>query len=172
MEPKALVAYASKYGSTREVAEAVTAALCECALDAESRPMREVRSLDGYGLVVLGAPLYMLRWHGDALRFLALHRQALIGRPVAVFALGPFHDEPKEWQEVAKELDKELARFPWFKPVARQVFGGKFDPATLVFPWKLIPALRHMPPSDIRDWTAIHAWAKDLTGKFQPAVAQ
>ena len=32
----------------------------------------------------------------------------------------------------------------------------------------LIPALRRMPPNDVRDWTAIHAWASGLAGKLQP----
>lgn len=52
--------------------------------------------------------------------------------------------------------------FPWFEPVAIEVFGGKFDPATLRFPYNLIPALKHMPANNIRDWTAIRAWASGL----------
>jgi menaquinone-dependent protoporphyrinogen oxidase len=37
----------------------------------------------GYGLAVLGAPLYSGRWHRDAHRFLKRHRQELAGVPVA-----------------------------------------------------------------------------------------
>ena len=29
----------------------------------------------------------------------------------------------------------------------------------------LIPALRRMPPSDVRDWTAIRTWASGLAGE-------
>ena len=81
---------------------------------------------------------------------------------MAVFALGPFHEDAKEFQDARAQLDKELLKFPWFAPVAIEIFGGKFDPATLRFPMNLIPALKQMPASDIRDWTAIRAWASDL----------
>jgi menaquinone-dependent protoporphyrinogen oxidase len=111
---------------------------------------------------VLGAPLYMFRWHKDAKSFLSRHRQALTQRPVAVFALGPFQDVPKDWQDVRANFDKQLAEFPWFAPVALEIFGGKFDPAKLDFPYSLVPGLKKMPVSDIRDWTAIRAWANGL----------
>jgi len=168
MSSSILVGYATKYGSTQEVAEAIAATLREGGLDVDLQPMRAVRALEGYGGVVLGAPLYMFRWHKDATSFLSRHRQALMERPVAVFALGPFEDAPKDWQEVRAELDKELAKFSWFAPVAVEVFGGKFDPAKLTFPYNLVPGLKKMPVSDIRDWTAIRAWASSLPAKLRP----
>jgi menaquinone-dependent protoporphyrinogen oxidase len=133
--------------------------------------MRDVRTLEGYRAVVLGAPLYMFHWHKDALHFLARHREALTTRPVAIFALGPLHAEEKEFQEVRKQLEKELAKFPWLTPEAIEIFGGKFDPEKLTFPHNLIPALKNMPASDIRDWTAVRAWASNLATQFQPALA-
>ncbi len=177
MEIKVLVAYASTHGSTREVAEAVTATLRDHGLTVDLQPARDVRTLAGYGAVVLGAPLYMFHLHKDAPRFLSRHQKALAGLPVAVFAGGPFGEEAgapadgKEWQEVRKNLDQELAKFPWLKPVAVEVIGGKFDPSTLRFPWNLIPALRRMPPSDLRDWDAIRGWASMVAGQLQPTLA-
>jgi menaquinone-dependent protoporphyrinogen oxidase len=171
MEARVLVAFATRYGSTQEVAEAVAATLRERGLAVDIQPIRAVRTLEGYRAVVLGAPLYMFRWHKDALQFLARHREALTQRPVAIFALGPFHAEEKEFQEVREQLDKELAKFPWLTPAAIAIFGGKFDPEKLTFPHNLVPALKKMPASDIRDWTAIRAWASDLAAQFQPAMA-
>jgi len=130
-----------------------------------------VRTLDQYRAVVLGAPLYMFHWHKDALHFLSRHREALTQRRVAVFALGPFHAEEKEFQEARGQLDKELAKFPWLTPGAIEIFGGKFDPEKLTFPHNLVPALKNMPASDIRDWTAIRDWASDLAAQSQPALA-
>jgi len=171
MSPLVLVAYASRYGSTQEVAEAVAATLRAHGLEVDLQPMREVRSLERYGAVVLGTAIYMFRLHKDARHFLAQHREVLTERPVAVFAMGPFHDDEKEWQGVRAQLDKELAQFPWFTPVVHEVFGGKFDPANLRFPYNLVPALKQMPASDIRDWTAIRAWASNLAAKFQLALS-
>jgi hypothetical protein len=46
------------------------------------------------------------------------------------------------------------------------VFGGKFDPTKLRFPMNLIPALKKMPASDIRNWDTIRARASDLAAKL------
>ncbi len=60
----------------------------------------------------LGAPLYMGRWHRDARAFLRRHRDALAKRPLAVFALGPVKDEPKQWDGAEKQLYATLAQLP------------------------------------------------------------
>ena len=170
MSTSVLVGYATRYGSTQEVAEAVAATLRECGLAVDIQPMRQVRTLAGYSAVVLGAPLYMFRWHKDARRFLSRHRKALTERPVAVFALGPTHDpyDEEEWQDSRAQLDKELAKYPWFTPVALEMFGGKYDPTKLRFPINLLAGKE--PASDLRDWTAIRAWASNLAAKLEPAL--
>lgn len=172
MANSVLVTYASRSGSTREVAEAVAATLREHKLAVDIQPMKAVSGLDGYRAVVLGAPLFMGRWHQDARRFLSRHQDALEERPVAVFALGPMHNDEKEWQGVRGQLDRALTKVPRLKPIAIEVFGGKFDPALLGFPWKLLPGLKKIPPSDIRDWTAIRAWASNLVAKFQQELSE
>ncbi len=171
MAASVLVAYATRYGSTQEVAEAVVATLRERGLAVDIQSMRNVQTLDQYRAIVLGAPLYMFHWHKGALHFLARHRAALMQRPVAVFALGPFHAEEKEVQGAREQLHKELAKFPWLTPQVITIFGGKFDPQKLTFPHNLIPALKNMPASDVRDWTAIRAWANELAAQFQPVLA-
>jgi len=176
METKILMAYASKYGSTQEVAEAVAATLSESGLSVDLQPIRQVRTLAGYGAVVLGAPLYFGLWHKDALNFLSRNEDALRQRPVAIFALGPNSNDEKEMQGSRAQLDKELAKFSWLVPVVIEVFGGKF-PAKLRLPESLIaglPAspLHGMPASDVRDWTAIRAWANSLVQKLQPVISR
>src|SRR5512139_1991827 len=86
---KILLAYASRYGSTKEVAEIITNTMRECGLDVELQPVLEVKSLDNYEAVVLGAAIYNAHWHQDAHQFLSQHRENLRQRPVAIFALGP-----------------------------------------------------------------------------------
>mgnify|MGYP000082406068 FL=1 len=171
MSNKILVAFATRYGSTQGVAEKIAATLREQGLDVDLELLRQVKSLAEYSAVVMGAPLYMFHWHKDALHFLSQQRESLMKIPVAIFALGPWHNEEKEFQEVRAQLDKELAKFSWLTPQAVEIFGGKFDPNTLTFPHNLIPAIKNMPASDIRDWEKIRAWANELAERFQAVLA-
>jgi menaquinone-dependent protoporphyrinogen oxidase len=168
MEGKVLVAFASKYGSTREVAEAIAAVLCEDGLAADLQSMSKVRNLAPYSAAVLGAPLYIGHWHSDVARFLAKHQETLARKPSAFFTLGPTHLDEKEWQGVRIQLDQELAKYSWFMPAANELFGGKYDPAILRFPDSLLAGLPASPlhgllASDVRDWNAIRAWAHRLS---------
>jgi menaquinone-dependent protoporphyrinogen oxidase len=172
MSDSILVTFATRYGSTQEVAEQVAATLREGGLTVELAPMRQVRTLEGYRAVVLGAPLYIGSWPKDAQRFLAQHREELGQRPVAVFALGPTTSprDEADWQGARAQLDKELGKVPWLAPVALDLFGGKYDPARLRLTDRLLASLpasplHDVPASDARDWEAIRAWAKEVAAK-------
>jgi menaquinone-dependent protoporphyrinogen oxidase len=167
--PTILVTWATRYGSTEEVAHAIADDLLKQGLAVAAKPIAEVNSLDRYDAVVLGCALYIGHLHKDARRFLAEHRDELLRRPVGVFVLGPIHADAKEFAEAEKQMTKELARFPWFSPVAQRVIGGRFDPDKLGFPFSFLPALRKLPPNDARDWDAIHAWAGTLPNVLHPA---
>jgi menaquinone-dependent protoporphyrinogen oxidase len=169
MSTKILVAFATQYGSTKEVAEAIVSVLRENGIEADLRPLREVRTLNDYYALIIGSPLMMYRLHNDMHGFLSRHRQALLKLPVSVFALGPVHDphDAKEWQDSQSQLDKELAKLPWFKPVEIKLFGGRFDPKLLRFPMNKLAGPE--PATDIRDWEEIRAWAGALAKKVNPS---
>ncbi len=169
MAKSVLVAYATTYGSTEEVAEAVASTLRSSGLVAEMKPARQVRTLDGYDAVVLGAPLIIHRLHKDARGFLNRHKKALIALPVAILVLGPCKEprDEEEWQDCTAQFDKALAELDWLDPVAAELFGGRFDPALLKFPLNKMAGSE--PASDARDWIAIEAWAAGLAALLQPS---
>jgi menaquinone-dependent protoporphyrinogen oxidase len=172
MSASILVTYATRYGSTQEVAEAMAAAFRDCGLEVDLQPLRKVRTLERYSMVVLGAPLYIGRWHKQAHRFLEQHRAALAQQRVAVFALGPLHEAEEQWRAVRLQLDQALAKYPWLSPAAVAVFGGKYDPAKLRFPDNVlaiapVSPLYQIPACDLRDWAAIRLWAAGLAAKLE-----
>ncbi|HET8564501.1 MAG TPA: flavodoxin domain-containing protein [Candidatus Binatia bacterium] len=177
MKEKVLVAYASQYGSTQEVADAIAGTLRESNLAVDLEPMKKVKSLAEYGAIVLGAPIYLGVLHKDMQSFLALHQEALTQQPPAIYVLGPLSMDEKEWQECRAMLDKELAKFSWLSPLAVEMFGGKYNPARLNLPHRLLTSLpasplHGMPAKDLRDWTAIQNWGKSLVMKFQAALTE
>ena len=156
-----LVAYATTYGSTREVADAVATALAEDGYDAVVRAARDVRSLEEFSAVVLGGALYFFRWHKHARRFLSRHKNSLRNLPIAVFGMGPFNDVEEDYVSARRHLDRSLEKHAWLEPRAVGIFGGRFDPSGLKFPHNN-PAMKQIPAGDIRDWDAIRAWAEGL----------
>jgi menaquinone-dependent protoporphyrinogen oxidase len=168
MENLVLVAYATKYGSTEETARMVAATLEAEGLTVEVCAVADVKKWKPYSAVVLAAALYIGRLHKGARRFLADWREELTRIPVALMVPGPVEGDEKQRKSAQEQVDKELARVPWFHPVAQTVVAGKWDPAKLPFPFRW--TLRKVPASDARDWEAIRKWAREIADKLQPAV--
>ena len=156
MSARVLVAYATKHGSTREVAQAIAETLADAGLVAEVRPAAEVEEVEPYAAVVLGGSLYMTRWHADAVRFLRRHAPTLRGRALAVYAMGPLTLAEHDVAGAREQLERALRHVPEVEPAETAIFGGVIDPALLRFPFSLMPA------SDARDPEAIEAWARKV----------
>jgi len=158
-----LIAYATRFGSTQEVAEPIAATLRAAGLEVDIQPLQNVRQLDNYAAVVLGAAIYNARWHPDAHLFLSQHQNALSQQPVVIFTLGPLSSSEAAKRNSRRQLDRELAKYPWLKPLAVEIFAGKYDPSK--------PGMgffdRFVPASDHRDWDAIRAWSNTLPAQLQ-----
>ena len=160
-----LVAFASRYGSTQEAAETVADALRQAGLRVDFELMREVKSLEPYDAIVLGAAIYNTKWHPDAHEFLAQNEALLRQRPVAIFSLGPTTRNPAAKKRSLSQLDKELEKYPWLKPVALGMFVGKYDLSKM----GLGSVGRLIPLPDNRDPNAIHTWANTLPAQLEHA---
>jgi len=160
-----LLAYASRFGSTQEVAETIASTLSEAGLEVDLQPMQEVKSLDRYDAVVLGAAIYNAKWNVVAHQFAVQYQDTLAQLPVAIFTLGPLSRSDAAKRNSRRQLDNELAKYSWLKPVALEIFAGKYDPSK--------PGLgffdRFVPARDVRNWDAIRAWAKALPAQLQHA---
>ena len=160
-----LVAHATKFGSTREVAERIAARLRDHGLDVEESPARWVRTLDDHNAVVFGGALYMFRLIRPGRRFFSRHHARLSRMPVAVFGMGPLEDLEEHYVHARRHLDKTLAKYQQVSPVAVEIFGGVLNPEKLRFPYSN-PGMKAMPPVDLRDWKVIDAWADSLPQKL------
>jgi menaquinone-dependent protoporphyrinogen oxidase len=163
MTADVLVVYASKHGSTEQVARRIGEVLRAQGLSTKIDRAEAVDDLDGFRAVVVGGSIYMGRWHRDARGFLHHHHDTLVELPFAVFALGPGKDRPEDYAASRKQLDHALAKEHGLEPRAEAIFGGVIDPERMHFP------LNHMPAIDLRDWEVIHAWAEELPAALELA---
>jgi menaquinone-dependent protoporphyrinogen oxidase len=160
MNPSILVAYATKNGSTEQVADKVAARLSAHGLVADVRAAQDVSGLGGYDGVILGSAIYMGRLHSDARDFLQQYRAGLAALPVAVFAMGPRTLTERDVASSRAQLEAALAKEQALRPFGIAIFGGVFEPAQQHFPFNRLPA------SDARDWDAIESWADGVAARF------
>lgn len=77
MDVQVLVAYATKYGATAEIAEKIGQVLRQAGLHTDVLPTDRVSDLTPYKAVVLGSAVYMFRWRKEAATFLKANEKAL-----------------------------------------------------------------------------------------------
>lgn len=168
MNDRVLVAYATKYGATAEIAEKIGEALQEAGLTTDVRPADRVDDLTPYRAVVLGSAVYAGQWRKEAATFLQENEQALAERPVWLFSSGPTGaGDPVE-------LMKGW-RFPeTLQSVADRIgardtvlFHGVIDMQELSLPEKLIVKALKAPAEDSRDWDQIAAWADSIAAALE-----
>jgi menaquinone-dependent protoporphyrinogen oxidase len=158
---KVLVTYATKAGSTGEVADVIGQVLYEGGAVVNVKPVKEVNDLSGYSAVVVGSAIRMGRWLPEAVKFVEAHTEALAAIPVAYFQVSGFlkNDTPENRQEAATYLDSVRTLV---KPASEGLFAGKMDYGRLSFLDRTIAKVVGSLEGDWRDWDAIRAWAGDL----------
>jgi len=161
MAGKILVAYASRKGSTEEIARAIAKELEAAGATVAVAEMRTASVPEDVRAVVIGAPVYTGHIVGEVAAFVAKNRLRLEKVPVAAFAVGIAPEEPKAGpvEMILEELRKALAPI---QPVAVTMFAGKLDPARMSFVERTMTKMLKVPTGDFRDWEAIRAWAKGL----------
>ncbi len=174
MAGKVLVAYATKHGSTAEIAAAIGEALAASGLEVDVEPASGVASIDRYDAVVAGSAVYMFHWQREAVSFLKRFERALMARPTWLFSSGPTGaatgaplklDEIKPQpsllmppKEVAQLMERIGARgHVTFPGRGGEEMKGFFE--------------KWMPRGDWRDFEAIAGWAKEVAAAISSRPA-
>ncbi|NYF16904.1 menaquinone-dependent protoporphyrinogen oxidase [Microbacterium sp. AK009] len=161
---RVLVTYASKNGSTEEIAEAIADELMAYGLDVECGSAHDADASD-VDAVILGSAVYADRWLRPARRFLKEESDRLRGIPFWIFSSGPFGeqatsptDDDLRWQEPPRVLSRAEA----LGVREHVVFGGRLPTEPHGFIENAM--VRNTPDDarDARDWSAIRTWAASI----------
>jgi len=161
---KVLVAYASKYGSTGGVADAIGKELCSKDVAADVVLIKSANNISSYQGVIIGSAIYMGKWMSEAVDFVKKNKDALCKVPVAYFLVCMTLSQPTEKNraKVLSYMDPILKAVPEIKPVGVGTFAGAMDYNNLSWINKKILKSKGTPEGDFRDWTAIRTWAEGL----------
>jgi menaquinone-dependent protoporphyrinogen oxidase len=159
-----LVAYASRHGSTKGIAERIGATLVEGGSRVDVRSCEDIHNVTKYDAVVFGSPVYDQVWIAEAFTFLRRNMTSLADRRTWLFSVGTFGDrhpligglmakEPKGVEEIIKAIGareyrvfagvSEAGRFSFIGRSMYRAFGGRWG--------------------DNRDWPEIDAWAHRIS---------
>ncbi len=168
MDTHVLVAYATKYGATAEIAGKISEVLREAGLHTDVLPADQVGDLAPYGAVVLGSAVYAGQWRKEAADFLETNAAELAKRPVWLFSSGPTGEgDPVQlmsgWQ--FPEAQQPIA--DRIQPRDIAFFHGELDMKKLNLAEKLIVKGIKAPVGDFRDWEAITAWAEAIASTLK-----
>lgn len=161
-----LIAYASKHGATKEIAEAIAEKLRHADHEVDCMPAGKVRDLAAYDALVIGSAVYMKRWRPEARHLLKQNSKALAERPFWVFSSGPCGEKPDPtWSEppgIIKQAERVGVR-------GHTIFGGRLPLEPSNFMERAM--VKKCPPEnrDLRNWDEIRAWAGTI-GSAMPAT--
>ncbi len=172
MTNSVLVAYASRNGSTRSVAEAIGQTLGAGGVAVDVRAMADVTDLTPYRAVVAGSAIRGGKWLPEAMEFLHTHQAALARKPFAAFLVCITMGSPNP-QYRAGVADWMAPVRAVVKPDSEGFFAGVLDLAQLplslrTLAFRAAVAFGALPQGDHRDWAAIRAWAT----RIRPLLTQ
>ena len=167
MNNKILVTYASRAGSTAEVAEAIGKTLSTGGAQVDVIAMKDVKDLSAYRAVVAGSAIRGSKWLPEATQFIQTHRSTLAQKPFAMFTVcitmamknaENYRSGVMGWIAPVRAM---------VKPLSEGLFAGMLDFSKLPVNWdtlmlRLTVAFGIFPRGDHRDWNAIRAWAENL----------
>jgi len=170
MDKQILVAYATKYGATREIAEKIGQGIRESGLSADVLLVKEVRDLSSYDAVVLGSAVYIGGWRKEAVKFLEKYEGELAEKPVWLFSSGPVGEgDPVELLDGWRFPEKQQPIADRIQPRDTVVFHGSVDVEKLNFLEKSMINTVKSPVGDFRDWGAITSWATAIAVELKEA---
>jgi menaquinone-dependent protoporphyrinogen oxidase len=161
MSNKILVAYASKSGTTVDVAQTIGKSLSDKGATVDVRPIKAVTNLDGYRAVVIGSGIRMGQWLPEAVEFVKKNRPKLSQLPTAFFTVHMLNTGDDEECRKKREAYTEPVR-QIVTPKTEMFFAGRLDFSKLSLPELLLSKAMNAKEQDLRDWNKIRAWAEGL----------
>lgn len=168
-----LVTYASRSGSTVEIAGAIARILRDKRIDVDLRSMQTVDNITDYRAVIAGSAIRMDKWLPEAMRFIERHQQDLSQKPFAAFVvcltLATRNERSRE--RALKTASGYLTPIRTMVPtVSEGLFAGVLDLSKLSIvyrvPFSILTLASVFREGDYRDWQAIRNWAEDLPEKL------
>lgn len=155
---KILVVWASRHGSTRDIANAIYEEMRSEGVDVDIVNAADAKDISEYGGVVLGSSVHMTQWEESMRTFMKEHQAELFEKHLWTFSA--------RLSSVPTGLVKDPARVGatqiGVQPRMNKQFSGCLDPSKLTLRERTIARLGGAVEGDFRDWDDIRGWARSV----------
>jgi menaquinone-dependent protoporphyrinogen oxidase len=161
MDNRVLVAYATKAGSTAEVAAQIGEILSGRNFSVDVQPVTAVTDITPYRAVVMGSAIRVAKLLPEAMSFLDKFQADLRLKPFHTFIVCmTLKDDNAENREIVSAyLDPVRALL---QPAGEGMFAGAMKYSKLKWNERLIIKFLKVGEGDFRRWDQINAWAGGL----------
>jgi menaquinone-dependent protoporphyrinogen oxidase len=153
-----LVAYATRSGSTAEIARAIANELTMLGLDSTVLSADQAGDVRKYDAIILGSAVYVWRWEKSALEFAENNLAELRHKPVWLFSSGPLDFSAEKEGIKPVRAVRRISKLIGAR--GHVTFGGKLPPETKGFLAKQSP--RAGSEGDFRNFGQIREWANHV----------
>jgi menaquinone-dependent protoporphyrinogen oxidase len=172
MKQRMLIVYATRAGSTEEVAAEIGGIVTETGVfSVDVFPIKAVKEIDAYAAVVIGSAVRMGRWLPEAVTFVSEHQEQLRQIPTAFFTvcmtLKDDTDENRETVHAYLEPIRDLVQ-----PRMEGYFAGAMQYDKVSRPTRWLMRAMDVPEGDFRRWDRIDQWAGSLSSAMQESAAK
>lgn len=161
MSNRVLIAYATKTGSTAEIATRIGEIIAEKGFSVDVKPAKEVIDISPYSTVLVGSGIRVGQMMGEAMKFITKNQAALKEKHFSVFfgCMILKDHTPEKIEEVSAYLQpvRDLVQ-----PEYEGMFAGVIDPAKMTLVERMMMKVMKVPQGDFRNWTAIESWAREV----------
>lgn len=163
-----LVAYATRAGSTAEIAEFIGKVLREAGAEVDVLPLKQVRNLSGYSGAILGSAIRMGRVLPELVKFVRTHATALSQMPLIYFNVNmTLMDDTPENRAIVDSYFNPLRAI--CEPLRVGAFAGRMDYSRLGWLLRFVFSKNkeQIPEGDWINWESIRAWTLEVLSLMQ-----
>ncbi len=176
--PRVLIAYASRFGSTSEISQEIADILKQENFTVDLNDLKgnsgKIPNLYAYAGVLVGSGIRMGRWTKEGLNFLKKNRKELSQKHLGLFVSSGEAANPVTYKQAKKKYLEDILRKMGLNhsDVLIEAFGGVFDLSSSnnysFFEKKLLKRIANSSAgfvvqdgkmNDFRNWQLIREWA-------------
>jgi len=165
MGNKILLLYATRCGSTEEIAKVIGQEIGKTGASIDVMPIKKHINLTDYKACIIGSAIRAGKCMPEALDFVQTHSAELKEKKIAYFivCMTMKDDNENNKKQVLSYLENITSQIT---PLSIGLFAGCLDYKKLSFPIRLLFKAMKSPEGDFRNWETIRGWARDLINKL------